>query len=488
MKKEIFINSTLSETRIALVENALLQQIHIDRQENPSLVGNIYKAKVLRVMPGMQAAFVDIGLERNAFIHIDDIHRANSDNKITDILRDGQDLLVQVVKDPINKKGALLTTDLSIATDFLVYRHGRSKPGISLQIKPKTERERLNQIIGSIISETPLPESLKGNFIVRSAAEGVDENQLTQDIATILTIWHSIDSLRAKKSPALVYTVAEKNQHLATQMLSHGVDQIIIDSCGFFEKLDAWFEQNPRVEKPALKLYEENKNLFDTYELEGQINAALSSKVDLDCGGYLVVEETEAMVVIDINSGSFIGKSIDQRIYLEVNLEAAEACARQVRLRNLSGIIIIDFIDMQNADHRRQVLQKLRQAFSQDSVTTIISDFTELGLVQVARKRTSRSLSQILCAPCNHCDAKGYVKSDETLIFEIIRQLSNLQTDKNRAAVEIYASAAVVKKIENQYVSLINEYKVRANCDVKLYIENSISGEQFNIIPAKSHR
>lgn len=482
MKKEIFINCTLFETRIALVENTVLQQVHIDREENPSLVGNIYKAKVLRVMPGMQAAFVDIGDDRNAFIHIDDIYRANLDDKIADILRDGQDVLVQVVKDPANKKGALLTTDLSIATSYLVYRHGRLKPGISLQIKSKSERTRLNALMDSILTAHPLPKSMSGNFILRSAAEGITGNQLARDIETILNIWHSIDNLRVKKSPAVMYKVAKKNHHIISEMLSLGIDAIIVDCAVFLEKLERWFEQNPSINKPELRLHAESDNLFETYQLEDQINAALGSTVDLDCGGNLVIEETEALNVIDVNSGSFIGKSIDQRTYLEVNLEAAEEVARQVRLRNLSGIVIIDFIDMQNVDHRRQVLQKLKQIFSQDRIKTIISDFTELGLVQIARKRTSKSLSEILCSSCSHCDAKGFIKSDETLIFEIIRQLSNIEPSQKRTAVEIYSSGAVIKKIEDKYVSQINEFKDRVNCDVKLCVESSISSEQFNII------
>ena len=482
MKKEIFINCTLSETRIALVDNTVLQQIHIDRQEHPSLVGNIYQAKVLRVMPGMQAAFVDIGDERNAFIHVDDIYRANSGDKIADILRDGQDILVQVVKDPVNKKGALLTTDLSIATDYLVYRHGRLKPGISLQIKSKSERTRLNALMDSILIANSLPESMSGNFILRSAAEDIKANLIARDIETIINIWHSIDSLRVKKSPAVMYKVSEKNHHIVSEMLSLGIDTITIDCAVFLEKLKRWFEQNPSINKPVLRLHAENDNLFETYQLEDQINEALGSKVDLDCGGNLVIEETEALKVIDVNSGSFIGKSIDQRTYLEVNLEAAEEVGRQVRLRNLSGIVIIDFIDMQNVDHRRQVLQKLRQVFSQDRIKTIISDFTELGLVQIARKRTSKSLSEILCSSCSHCDAKGFTKSDETLIFEIIRELSNIQPNEKRTAVEIYTSEAVIKKIKDKYVSQINEFKDRVNCDVKLCVESSISSEQFNII------
>jgi ribonuclease G len=484
MTKEIFINCTSTETRLALVENAVLRQIHIDRQESLSLVGNIYKAKVLRVMPGMQAAFVDIGDTRNAFIHIDGVHRANSGAKISDVLRDGQDLLVQVIKDPVNKKGALLTTDLSIATEYLVYRQGRSKPGISLQIKPKSERTRLNNMMDSMLSAMALPESLSGNFIMRSAAEGVTQNQLDQDITALLNIWQSIESLRVKKSPTILYKVAEKNQRLVTEMLNLGIAKITIDCPESLEKFERWFDQSSHKNKPVFKLYKENDNMFDTYQLEHQINVALCSEVALACGGNIVIEETEALAVIDVNSGSFIGKSIDQRTYLEVNLEAAVESARQIILRNLSGIIIIDFIDMQNADHRVQVLQQLKQACSQDRIKTVISNFTELGLVQIARKRTSQSLSQVLCEPCSHCDARGFIKTDETIILEIFRQLSNLQFNGKWSALEIYACKSVIKKIENKYAKQLNEFKARVNCDVKLCIESSISSEQFNIIPA----
>jgi ribonuclease G len=484
MTKEIFINCTLSETRLALVDNAALQQIYIDRQENTSLVGNIYKAKVLRVMPGMQAAFVDIGCERNAFIHIDDIHRASCGDKITDVLRDGQELLVQVAKDPVNKKGALLTTDLSIATDYLVYRQGRSKPGCSLQIKSKSERIRLNKLMKSTLSAAALPESLSGNFIMRSAAEGITENQLAQDMANLLDIWQSIDELRVKKSPAILYKIAEHNQRIISEMLNLGIERITVDCPDSFEKIEHWFGQSSSLDKPEIRLFKQNENLFDIYELEKQINAALCSEVPLMCGGSLVIEQTEALAVIDVNSASFIGESIDQKTYFEVNLEAAVEAARQIILRNLSGIIIIDFIDMQNADYRRQVLQKLKQAFSQDRIKTVIYGYTELGLVQIARKRTRQSLSQALCVPCSHCDARGYVKSEETIVFEILRHLSNFQPNGKRAAVEIYACESVIKKIENKYAKQLNEFKVRVNCDVKLCINGSMFSDQFNIIPA----
>jgi ribonuclease G len=488
MTKEIFINCTSLETRVALVEDTILQQVHIDREETPSLVGNIYKAKVLRVMPGMQAAFVDIGVARNAFIHIDDIHSANSNDKIADILRDGQDLVVQVMKDPVKKKGALLTTDISIATDYLVYRHTRPKPGISVKIKSNSERTRLNDLLRSIVCAIKLPDSLVGDFIIRSAAEGISETQLSKDLAVLITIWQSIDSLRMNKSPVSLYQELQKKQHLVTGMLGLGIQTITSDSSDILEVLELWCNQNTRFEKPLFKLHQYQQNLFDNYQIEDQINEALKSNVSLNCGGILVIEETEALSVIDVNTGAFLGETIDQNTFLSVNLEAAIESARQIILRNLSGIIIIDFIDMKKADHRHQVFQRLKQAFSQDNMKATILDFTELGLIQIARKRTSRSLSQVLGSTCRHCEGEKVVKSDETLCFDIFRQLLNIESKGKWSVIEIHASATVVEKINNKFSKALNQLQVRAGCDVKLCVEGSIPSDQFKIIPAQQRR
>jgi ribonuclease G len=483
MTKEIFINCTFSETRVALVENTILQQIHIEREETPSLVGNIYKGKVHRVMPGMQAAFVNIGVERNAFIHIDDIHNANSNDKIANILRDGQDLLVQVIKDPVKKKGALLTTDIAITNDYLVYRHGCPNPGISLKIKSKSERNRLNELLDSIVSAIKLPDSLVGNFIIRSAAEGISESQLSVYIKALATIWQSIESLRVNKSPVPLYQESQKKLPLVTAMLPLGIHTITSDSADILEALELWCNQNTHFEKPLFKFQKNSENLFDSYQIEGQINEALKANVSLNCGGILVIEETEALSVIDVNTGSFIGESTDQNTFLSVNLEAAIESARQIILRNLCGIIIIDFIDMQKASHRLQVLQQLKQAFSQDKVNTVVLDFTELGLIQIARKRTSQSLSQILGSTSRHYDEKKVIKSDETLCFDIFRQILNIESKGHWTMIEIHASATVIEKIKNKYSKALNQLQDRACCDVKLCIEGSMPSDQFKIIP-----
>lgn len=483
MTKEIFINRIAFETRLALVEDKVLQQIHIDRDEEPSLVGNIYKAKVLRVMPGMQSAFVDIGSDRNAFIPVDNIFRAKPGDKILDILGEGQDILVQVVKDPINKKGALVTTDLSIATDYLVYRHGRTKPGISAQIKKKEERSRLNDLLNTIVSAVNLPERLTGNFIVRSAAEGITDDELTSDINSLIKIWRSIESLRVQKSPVNVYQNTQKFHSLIANMLGQGATKITVDCEIYWKKLNEWRDLHCRGVNTIFELYSGEGHLFDMYQIEDQINAALNPKVVLDCGGYLVVEETEALSVIDVNTGSFIGESIDNNTFLTVNLEAALECVKQIKLRNLTGIIIIDFIDMQKPDHRSRVLKQLKKAFSQDSDIRIISDFTELGLVQVSRKKTCKSLRQIICEPCNHCGAKGVIKSKETLSLEIFRELSKIDFNSVPRSIEIYASDAVIKLLEKKYSTQLSDFTNSTNSDVKLNIMRSHKSDQFNIIP-----
>lgn len=483
MTKQIFINCTSSETRLALVEDTVLQQIYIDRGEGFSLVGNIVKARVLRVMPGMQAAFLDIGAERSAFLHIDDIHQARANDKIADILRSGQDLLVQVVKDPINQKGALLTTDLSIATKFLVYRHGRKKLAISSQIKQKKERDRLNKLFESIVSTVELPENLTGNFILRSAAEDINTSELRSDISNLIKIWCDINYLRVKKSPVNLYREEAGFYPKVAEMLDLGIDKITVDSSELLDKLTNDYQQKSNYKKQIVELYSD-KNLFEHYQIEAQINAALDLNVSLACGGFLVVEETEALSVIDVNTGSYVGNCHDQQTFLEVNLEAAIESVRQIRLRNLTGIIIIDFIDMQASEHRRLVLKQLKKAFLDDTTKTIISDFTDFGLIQIARKKTSQSLSQILCKPCNHCDAKGLIKSEETISYEILRALVKVGSNGAHQCLEVYASAIVIEQLNNKFTAQLNQFTSSAECDVKLCIESSIPNDQFNIIPA----
>lgn len=482
MAKEILINRVPGETRIAVLDNNMLEQIVIERDDQQSLVGNIYKAKVIRVISGMQAAFMDIGEKRSAILHIDNVHLAKKNTQIESILSSGKNILVQVIKDPIKDKGAVLTTDLSIPSHSLVYRQSRKKLAISRQIKDATERARLADLVESVVSSVVAPEGFSGHFILRSVAEGLSEEQLLFDMQFLHRLWNDLSEKRMEKSTVLLHTAPPIYQRLIKDSINEDPLKITVDCTEIYQvlnQLSQHYSSNIAVE---LSQDYQQKDLFNRNNIEPQINQALEKKVALDCGGTLVVEETEALSVIDVNSASYLGDTDDQKAYLKVNLEAADTAVKQIYLRNLSGIIIIDFIDMADSASERQVLRRLKEAFAKDQTQPTILDFTELGLVQIARKRTGLSLSQALCASYNQTSTKGAIKSDDTLVFEILRQLSKRAASSSCKAIEIYASAAVIEKLQKKYSVQIKQYESIAECSVKLYPQHKTHCDEFNII------
>ena len=482
MSKEVLINRVFGETRVAVLDNNLLEQIVIERDVQQSLVGNIYKAKVIRVIPGMQVAFLDIGDRRSAILHIDNLHLAKKDTGIESLLSSGQNLLVQVVKDPVKDKGAVLTTDLSIPSHSLVYRQSRKKLAISRKIKDVSERDRLADLFASAVSLAVAPEGFSGHFILRSVAEGLSEEQLLFDMQLLHRLWNDISEKRLEKSPVLVHTAPPIYQRLIEDSINLEPLRITVDCPEIHQALNQLSQHY--ASNIAVELIEDyqRKDLFDRNHIEPQINQALEQKVDLDCGGTLVIEETEALSVIDVNSASYLGDTDDQKAYLKVNLEAADTAVKQICLRNLSGIIIIDFIDMADSASERQVLKRLKQAFARDQTQPTILDFTALGLVQIARKRTGLSLSQTLCAPSNKTRTKGVKKSDDTLVFEILRQLSSKAVSASSKAIEIHASPAVIEQLQKKYSAQIKQYEAIAECSVKLYSQPITHCDEFNII------
>ena len=450
MSKEVLINRVSGETRVAVLDNNLLEQIVIERDVQQSLVGNIYKAKVIRVIPGMQVAFLDIGDKRSAILHIDNLHLAKKDTGIESLLSSGQNLLVQVVKDPVKDKGAVLTTDLSIPSHSLVYRQSRKKLAISRQIKDVAERDRLAELFASAVSKADAPEGFSGHFIIRSVAEGLSEDQLLFDMQLLHRLWNDISEKRLEKSPVLVHTAPPIYQRLIEDSINLEPLKITVDCSEIYQDLNQLSQHY--ASNIAVELIDDyqRKDLFDRNHIESQINEALEQKVALECGGTLVIEETEALSVIDVNSASYLGDTDDQKAYLKVNLEAADTAVKQICLRNLSGIIIIDFIDMADSASEHQVLKRLKQAFARDRTQPTILDFTALGLVQIARKRTGLSLSQTLCAPSNKTRTKGVKKSDDTLVFEILRQLSSKAVSSSSKAIEIHASQAVIEQLQKK--------------------------------------
>ena len=482
MSKEVLINRVSGETRVAVLDNNLLEQIVIERDAQQSLVGNIYKAKVIRVIPGMQVAFLDIGDRRSAILHIDNLHLAKKDTGIESLLSSGQNLLVQVVKDPVKDKGAVLTTDLSIPSHSLVYRQSRKKLAISRKIKDVSERDRLANLFASAVSLAVAPEGFSGHFILRSVAEGLSEEQLLFDMQLLHRLWNDISEKRLEKSPVLVHTAPPIYQRLIEDSINLEPLRITIDCPEIHQALNQLSQHY--ASNIAVELIEDyqRKDLFDRNHIEPQINQALEQKVDLDCGGTLVIEETEALSVIDVNSASYLGDTDDQKAYLKVNLEAADTAVKQICLRNLSGIIIIDFIDMADSASEHQVLKRLKQAFARDRTQPTILDFTALGLVQIARKRTGLSLSQTLCAPSNKTLTKGVKKSDDTLVFEILRQLSSKAVSSSYKAIEIHASPTVIEQLQKKYSAQIKQYESIAECSVKLYSQPITHCDEFNII------
>ena len=482
MSKEILINRVPGETRIAVLHNNQLEQIVIQRDAQQSLVGNIYKAKVMRVMPGMQAAFMDIGHKRSAILHVDNLNLAEKKTKIESILSSGQNLLVQVIKDPIKDKGAVLTTDLSIPSHSLVYCHSRKKLAISRNIKDVAERDRLAEIFASTVSLAVAPKGFSGHFILRSVAEGLSEEQLLFDMQLLHRLWNDISEKRLEKSPALLHTAPPIYQRLIEDSINLESLKITVDCSEIYQDLNQLSQHY--ASNKAVELIEDyqRKDLFDRNDIESQINEALEQKVALECGGTLVIEETEALSVIDVNSASYLGDADDQKAYLKVNLEAADTAVKQICLRNLSGIIIIDFIDMADSASERQVLKRLKQAFARDRTQPTILDFTELGLVQIARKRTGLSLSQTLCAPTYNNRTKGIIKSDDTLVFEILRQLSKRGFSSSCKDLEIYAPPRVIEQLQKKYSAQIKQYEAIAECSVKLTPQPITHCDEFNII------
>jgi ribonuclease G len=430
MSEEVLINATASETRVAMVEKGVLQEIIIERSNRQSLVGNIYKGKVCRVLPGMQAAFIDIGLERNAFLHFSnlvDIHQTDKKNSIDKLLREGQTLLVQVIKEPLGTKGARLTALIAIPSRYMIFLPGSSNMiGISHRIESIQERQRLKDIVLQYtgitdhgLTETPSASKTRlltycdnYAFIVRTATEGVEENLLCADIDFLCQLWKDIIEQEITAKPgSLIYTDLSLVLRTARDLIGTKIDRVRIDSPDIYREAFDFAKKFVPELVPLMELYSGEQPIFDLYSVNEEITKALERKVSLKSGGNLVIDQTEAMTIIDVNTGGYVGERNLEETIFHTNLEAAQAIARQLRLRNLGGIIILDFIDMQEPEHKRQVLQTLTKCLKHDHAKTKISKFSSLGLVQMTRQRTRDSLEQVLCKTCPTCHGQGLIKT-----------------------------------------------------------------------------
>ena len=489
ISEEILINVTPQETRVAIVENGALQEVSIERQRSRGIVGNIYKGKVNRVLPGMEAAFVDIGLEKAGFLHVSDIDigddggaevESESRPAINELLQEGQTLLVQVVKDPIGTKGARLTTSISVPSRYLVYMPNANAVGISVKIEDEAERERLKQVIEACRSENQF-----GGCIIRTAAEGVDESELLADMAFLSKLWSSLlehaDSLTAG---SIVHEDLPLSIRTLRDMVGVETTTVKVDSRESFQRM-ADFAKRYIPDLPAtIEHYPGERPLFDLYNIDDELERALARQVSLKSGGYLIIDQTEAMTTIDINTGAFVGHQNLEETIFKTNMEASQAIARQLRLRNLGGIIIIDFIDMEHEDHKRQVLKSLEKYLDKDHAKTQVCEVSPLGLVEMTRKRTRESLEHVLCEPCKTCHGRGSIKTTETVCYEIFREiLREARIYDEARQLLVMANQDVVDRLLDEEAANLAELETFIKIPVKLQVEAHLSQESYDVVP-----
>ncbi len=491
MSEEILVNVTPRETRVAVVENGMLQELHIERGWARGVVGNIYKGRVQRVMPGMQAAFVDIGLDRAAFLHANDVLRSARTPElagdeppqpptppIAELLRDGQDIVVQVVKDPIGSKGARLTTQISIPSRFLVLLPQSRVIGVSARVEDETERARLKVLVSGLAA------AASGHgYIVRTNAEGQPAEALAEDVAYLARAWSRVeeDALGAAVG-ACVYEDLTLPMRAVRDLMRRDVEKVKVDSRDTCERLQAFAAQYMPGLAEKIELYQGARPVFDLYGVEDEIQRALQKEVPLKSGGYLVIDQTEAMTTVDVNTGSFVGqRNLEETVY-RTNLEAAQAVARQLRLRNLGGIIIIDFIDMVDAEHRRQVLRTLEKALQRDHARTTVYDFSPLGLVEMTRKRTVDSLERRLSETCHTCSGRGMLKTAETVTYEVFREIVRAVRQFESARLLVIASPRVVTRITEDESVAVAELEEFIGKSIRFQADAEYMQEQFDVV------
>ncbi len=481
MSEEILINVTPQETRIAMMENGVVQELQIERSSSRGLVGNIYRGVVCRVLPGMQSAFVEIGLQRAAFLHAADILECASldtPKPIQEVLHEGQAIMVQVIKEPIGTKGARLTTQISIAGRLLVYLPQQDHIGVSQRIEDEMERELLKARLLDL-----LPENRAGGYIIRTMSETATNEELLADIDYLNKTWNHIQqkSLNAPER-TLIFEDLSLPMRVLRDVMGDETEVVRVDSGETYQKLVEFANLYAINALQKLVHYQGERPLFELHNVEQEIEKAMSRKVELKSGGYLIFDQTEALTTVDVNTGSFVsGKNLSDTIF-KTNLEAAQSIARQLRLRNLGGIIIIDFIDMDEDAQRETVLEELKKAVARDRARTGVNGFTPLGLVEMTRKRTRESLAHILCEPCAACQGRGEIKTPQTVCYEILRELLREARQFNARELRVLAAPKVIDMLldeESQSVANLSDFIGKP---ISLQAESGYAQEAFDII------
>ncbi|HEY0767801.1 MAG TPA: ribonuclease G [Steroidobacteraceae bacterium] len=493
MSVEILVNIAPRETRAAILENGVVQEIHIERTSRRGLVSNLYKGRVSRVLPGMQAAFVEIGLERTAFLHAADIAGGASDDTVVSaplasqpppvedirrLVNCGDDILVQVIKDPIGTKGARLTTFIALPSRYLVYMPRGAGIGVSARIDEEAERTRLKTALAQLL--TP---GASGGYIVRTAAQGASPDSLLEDMAYLAKLW---DHVRARAAQAGSGTVVHEDLPLCLRVLrdelARGVSRVLVDSPSEHARMREFATAFMSEAAPIIELYAGPRPLLDLNGVEEEIAKALERKVPLKSGGHLVIDQTEAMTTIDVNTGAYVGhRNLEETIF-RTNLEAAVSIARQLRLRNLGGIIIIDFIDMRDEPHRRAVLGALERALAGDRAQTHIVSLSPLGLVEMTRKRTRESLEHLLCQPCPSCAGRGFIRTPETVCNEIFREIVRQSRQFASRELLILAHQDVVDRLLDEESATLGELEAQVGRPIRLQVEALYGVDHYDVV------
>ncbi len=493
MQQDILINFSPQETRVAIVETGAVQELHVERSLERGLVGNVYLGKVARVLPGMQSAFIDIGLERAAFLHVADLMSSvaarHADDKgepapvvpIEKQVFEGQSLLVQVIKDPIGTKGARLSSQISIAGRLLVFLPQDQHIGVSQKI-PFEQREALRSRLQGL-ADAAAVDGKTGGFILRTNGEDASDAELSEDIAYLRKTWARIKEASIRLPPkSLLHQDLSLLQRVLRDLVSETTQTIRIDSAEQFKKLQTFGQEFMPSAVDKLQLYKGERPIFDLFNIDEEVGKALGRRVELKSGGYLIVDQTEALTTVDVNTGGFVGaRNFDETIF-KTNLEAAGAIARQLRLRNLGGIVIADFIDMTREDHRDAVLAEFRKQLARDRVKTMVSGYSALGLVEMTRKRTRESLAHMLCEPCPVCDGKGSVKTARTVTYDILREILREARQFNPREFRVIASPDVIDILldeESQHLAGLSDFIGKP---ISLQAEGAMSQEQYDIV------
>ncbi len=510
MANELIINTRPHETRVALIENGIVSELHFERRTGQELQGNIYRGRVVRVLPGMQAAFVDIGQNRTAFLYVSDVQKDlldleqlmsmnNADNKedasvegpggsrhnmlvdisfnIEDLLKEGQDIMAQVSKEPMGSKGARVTSYISLPGRHIVLLPTVNHIGVSRRIEDQKERERLRNIIEEI-------RPSKMGFIVRTVSEGAEKAKLKSEMDFMLKLWADIQARMAQSTgPGLLYMDLGVSLRAVRDLFTREVDRLIIDSSEEYEKIMRFTDNFAPALKYSIELYKGNDPIFDTYGIELEISRALDNKIWLKSGGYIVIESTEALTAIDVNTGSYVGKRNLEETILKTNLEAVKEIAYQLRLRNIGGLIVIDFIDMEKTDNRQRVLMALKEALDRDKAKTRVLRMSDLGLIEMTRKRTKENLSGLLTESCFYCEGRGKIKSKKTICYEIFRDLereSDIISDKGgNIYVQVNPEIGNVLKEEEQ--QSVMELEKNIGRRIIIISQKDFHMEQYNI-------